>query len=80
MLNREGMEKGEELGPCYICNGAVSSEYSVVFTWWDESRVIHPACIHTFAVGEVGRHFSGQEELFPQTLMESDYPLPSDAS
>jgi hypothetical protein len=51
---------------CYTCGKPVDPEYSVVFRWWEATRVHHPSCIHTFEVGTpVSRHLASQQELLP---------------
>lgn len=54
-----------DLGPCHVCDRPVKPEYSVLFRWWDDTEVVHPSCIQTFAVGRpVSPHLKGQAELF----------------
>lgn len=50
---------------CYTCGRTVEPEYSVVFRWWEETRVHHPSCIQTFEVGRAPASLAAQGELLP---------------
>lgn len=51
---------------CYTCGGEVKPEYSVVFRWWEATRVHHPSCILTFeAESGAPKSLAAQGELLP---------------